>query len=83
MADVEKALGTSGGRRDGDVTDERSRISDDSSHDPEKRDDFEKSDLTTTDGVEDHGRDNSSNTTPSTLIVDWDGPDDPEFPQNL
>lgn len=78
MADIEKGLVAGGSHLDGRDLDQRSRISDDSSHDLEKRYEAEKTDPAPTDGPEQPGAPKLD-----ANLVNWNGPDDPEFPQNL
>lgn len=84
MPDVEKELSTDGVLyRDRSNTQEDSPVSDSSSHDAEKEQDLEKNQQDKAAAQPDGGQDPTSSSASKTMLVDWNGPDDPEFPQNL
>lgn len=84
MADEEKALDTRGGHySQAGYMDERSPVSDRTSYDVEKEDHGEKTDETKAAEAEGNSKDKNSESNAQGVIVNWDGPNDPEFPQNL
>lgn len=84
MSDVEKALSTSGPLyRDGSNNEENPPVSDASSQEAEKEIDLEKNQPVKEAPQPDAGKDTMSGSTSNSMIVDWNGADDPEFPQNL
>lgn len=73
MADVEKALSQA------ESLDERSPISDGSSHNVDKEEDGKPQ----AGAMKHNGKDDVPVSNSESILVDWDGPKDPEFPQNL